>query len=139
MQDPRQRDMEVASGQGPWAVLYDGNCPVCRGAVDRLRAWDREGRLSFVSAQDPAVASRFPEVSPEDLRESLHVVDSQGRTWRGARAVEALVRILPGWRWAGWLFRLPLVRPLAEAVYRWVARNRYRLFCREHCTWPSSE
>jgi predicted DCC family thiol-disulfide oxidoreductase YuxK len=107
--------------------------------VERLKAWDRQNRLSFLPAQDRAVPIRFPGISREELKKSIHVVDSEGRVWMGARAVEELVRILPGWRWAGWLFRLPLARPLAEAVYRLVARNRYRLSCHEHCGPDPSE
>jgi len=55
-----------------------------------------------------------------------------GRTWEGVGAVEALVRLLPGWRWAAWLFRIPAARPLARLAYRWIARERYLLGCDDH-------
>ena len=36
-------------------------------------------------------------------------------------------------RWIGWIFKIPLVRVLADQFYRWFARNRYKLGCGEHC------
>jgi predicted DCC family thiol-disulfide oxidoreductase YuxK len=86
-----------------------------------------------MTAEDPSAGVRFPWISRESLEESIHLVALDGRTWEGAGAVEMLVGILPGWRWASFLFRLPLARPAARRIYRWVARNRYRLSCGDHC------
>ncbi len=118
-------------------VLFDGACPVCRGAVERLRAWDRDEVLEFVPAQAPDLLERFPFISRDALSESIHLVGRDGETWEGAGAVEKLVRVLPGWSWAAWAFRLPMARPVAGIVYRWIARNRYQLRCRDHC--PGAE
>ena len=125
--------MVKAQGEEEFTVLYDGECAVCRAAVERLRAWDKTGALSFMTAQDPSARVRFPWISREDLEESIHLVALDGRTWEGASAVEMLVGVLPSWRWASFLFRFPLARPVARRIYRWVAMNRYRLSCGDHC------
>ena len=45
---------------------------------------------------------------------------------------------LPGWAWTRVLFTVP--RPLRNAVYGLVARNRYRIFGKyEECFVPDSE
>ena len=45
---------------------------------------------------------------------------------------------LPGWRWARVLLRVP--KPLRDAVYNLVARNRYRIFGKyEECFVPDAE
>lgn len=119
--------------EAAYTVLYDGECPLCTRAVSRLAAWDKDGRLELLAAQSPGVSSRFPWVSEEALRGSIHLVGPENRTWEGAGAVEELVRILPKWRWLAWVFRLPLARPLARLAYRWIARNRYRMTCKDHC------
>ena len=119
--------------RGAYTLLYDGSCPLCRKAVFRLEAWDREGRVELLPAQDPAAAERFPWLSEEALMDSIHLVGPENQTWEGAGAVEELAGLLPRWRWAAWLFRLPLVRSLGRRVYRWVARRRYRLSCDDHC------
>jgi predicted DCC family thiol-disulfide oxidoreductase YuxK len=93
-----------------------------------LEERDREGILDFTPAQDPDVVKKYPWISPDALRESVHLVGPGGRTWVGVEAMEMLAQVLPGWRWLAWALRIPLVRPLAERIYAWVARNRYSFF-----------
>ncbi len=119
-----------------YTVLYDGECPICLRSVRRLRRWDSRGALGFIAAQDPSVPGRFPEISREALGDSIHLVGPGGKVWEGAEAVEVLINLLPALSWARFLFRVPLVRPLARRVYRWVARNRYRFSCDKHCGEP---
>ena len=116
-----------------FTVLYDGDCPLCRTSVSRLTKWDREGVFEFLPAQDETVSGRFPGIAPTALSGSLHLVSEDGESWVGAEAVEQIIRLLPGWRWSAWAFRLPFGRPFAQRVYRWIAKNRYRLNCPGHC------
>jgi predicted DCC family thiol-disulfide oxidoreductase YuxK len=125
---------EATNPSGAYTLLYDGECPLCLRAVSRVEAWDREGRVGLLPTQDPGVGERFPWLSEEALMGSIHLVGPGKETWEGVGAVEELARILPRWRWAAWLFRLPLVRPLGRRVYGWVARHRYRMSCDHHCS-----
>jgi predicted DCC family thiol-disulfide oxidoreductase YuxK len=118
---------------GRWTVLYDGDCNFCRRTVRRLQRLDRDDRLALVPYQDREVAEFFAWLSRDALEDTLHVVSPAGEVWTGARAVERLVPLLRGGRVPALIFRLPLVRPLADRVYRWIARNRHRLGCGEHC------
>jgi len=95
-------------------------------------------RLDFLPNQDPTVSERFPSLSPKALEGSLHLVGPEGEVWEGAAALEVLVSLLPNLSWATWVFRIPFARPLAQRVYPWLAKNRYRLSCQEHCLPPSS-
>jgi predicted DCC family thiol-disulfide oxidoreductase YuxK len=115
-------------------LLFDGHCPLCLASVERLREMDGDRRLEYLPNQDPTVRDRFPNLSPEMLNGSLHLVDSEGEVWEGAEALEQIVLLLPRYAWLGRLFSLPLVRPLARIAYRFVARNRYRLNCGDHCS-----
>lgn len=116
-----------------YTLLYDSNCPICLRSVQRLKRWDRRKELIFLPAGDPSVREQFPSLSREALEASIHLVGPEGRIWEGADAVERLFAILPGFSRARWVFRIPLVRPLARRVYRWIARNRYQLTCGRHC------
>jgi predicted DCC family thiol-disulfide oxidoreductase YuxK len=108
-------------------VLYDGNCRFCRGQISILRRLDLTGRLEFTSLHDPRVSEAFPGLSREEMMEEMVVVDTRGREWRGAAAVRYLSRRLV----ALWPLAVPLhvpgSMPLWAAVYRLVARNRYRI------------
>jgi predicted DCC family thiol-disulfide oxidoreductase YuxK len=79
------------------------------------------------------VQARFPWIPARAYAESVQLIHRDGRTWQGAAAIEQLLTTLPrGWL-ISWIFEIPLVRVIAESVYRWLARNRYKLGCDEHC------
>lgn len=108
-------------------VLFDGHCRFCRGQIALLRRLDACGSLEFLSLHEPSVAREFPELAPEDLMRQMYVIDTAGRARGGAEAVRYLTRRLP----LLWPMALPLhvpgSLPLWAALYRFVARHRYRI------------
>jgi predicted DCC family thiol-disulfide oxidoreductase YuxK len=117
-----------------YTVIYDGDCKVCGRMVKWLRKWDRNQELDIVPSQKPGVRERFPWIPARSYVESVQLVrTSDGKTWQAAAALEELTRVLPKGRLISWLFKIPLVRPIADWFYRWFARNRYRFGCGDHC------
>jgi predicted DCC family thiol-disulfide oxidoreductase YuxK len=120
-------------------VLFDGNCPLCSREIRFLDRLDRgRGRIGFEdiasSGFDPAPYGR----SQADLMARIHGALPDGtliegmEVFRRAYAAVGLGWILAPTAWPG-------VRPLADAGYRWFARNRLRLTGRSHaCELPSS-
>jgi predicted DCC family thiol-disulfide oxidoreductase YuxK len=119
-------------------ILFDGVCVLCsrwaRFVIDR----DPAASFRFVAVQEPygrALAGRlgidpgFPETNAAMIG---------GRAYfKSDAAIEVLSR-LPGWSW----IRLGRVVPrgLRNAVYDFVARNRYRWFGRrDDCLLPTPE
>jgi len=107
---------------GP-TVIYDGECGLCRDAVELLRRWDREQVLRFVPFQDEAAVARFGIALPA-LAAAMHLVLPGGRVLAGADAAPELLRLLPGKGWLAWAFKLPGAMPLARRVYARVAARR---------------
>jgi len=118
-------DRLAGTGPGQRPVLvYDGRCAFCLRWVARWRRLTGE-RVEYVAYQD--AAERFPEVARERFAEAVHLRDSSGRWTRGAAAALGAVRGVPVAGAGIRLYeRLPLFATLAEAAYRWVARNRGR-------------
>lgn len=104
-------------------LIYDGECGLCRRAVDRVRAWDRDHRLAYVAFQDPSV-ERFGIALPA-LAAAMHLVLPDGQVFAGADAAPHILRRLPGKRWLATPFAVPGVMPLARRVYRWIAERRH--------------
>ena len=52
-------------------LIYDGSCGFCRRWVERVRRWDRGGRLEMVPYQAADLESRFPGVSRADCVERI--------------------------------------------------------------------
>lgn len=107
-------------------LIYDGECGICRQAVERLRRWDREQVLHFVPFQDGQAVARFRLELPA-LAAAMHLILPDGRVYAGADAVPELLRLLPRRRWIAPLFRIPGVLPLARRLYAWIAARRHCL------------
>jgi predicted DCC family thiol-disulfide oxidoreductase YuxK len=106
-------------------IIYDGECALCRTAVARVQAWDREGELDYVAFQDPR-AGRFG-ISLPDLMAAMHIVLPDGRVFAGADAAPHVLRRLPRKRWLAGVFAIPGVLPVARRVYRRIAERRHCL------------
>jgi predicted DCC family thiol-disulfide oxidoreductase YuxK len=130
----------MTGGRRSWdhALIYDGECGICRRSMDWVRSRDARGRVRIVPYQDPSVPAEFPAVPREEMENALQLISDSGERWQGADAVAHLLALLPGCGLVGSVLRAPLLRPLSHRVYRLVARNRRKLGCGDHCNIPGS-
>ncbi len=120
-------------------MLFDGVCHLCSTSVriaDRL-ASNKDGAqsLRFTPIQSPygAALARAHGIDPDTPSTFVFFDQGQARL-RSDGALALLART--SWRWLGFLRLIP--RPVRDAVYDWIAANRYRLFGRsEVCMIPS--
>lgn len=125
-------------------VLYDGVCGLCGWAVRWLLAHDPHDRLMFAPIQgDTAAALGIgwdDDAPPSEA--SVIFVDSTGadrRIEHRSRAVGAALAVTGAWPVARTLIRVT-PRPVADTVYRFIARIRYRVWGRhDECRIPSPE
>jgi len=109
-------------------VIYDGHCKFCTGQVQNLARWDGQGRrLAFLSLHDPLVASRYPDLTYDQLIEQMYVVDRRGNRHAGADAFRYLTTRLPRLYALAPLMHIPFTMPLWRWGYRQVAKRRYGL------------
>lgn len=104
-------------------LLYDGDCPVCRRKVAFLQRRDRQGRLQFSDIRDSAFQPLETGIDFQLLEKKIHAVFPDGTEVSGMEAIRAAYRETGlGWLAAptGW----PLLRPLFDGLYAFVARNR---------------
>jgi predicted DCC family thiol-disulfide oxidoreductase YuxK len=114
---------------GKTIVLYDGHCAFCQRGVRILRRLDWLGRLHYQDARDVAHLPPCGDpLDPHKLLDEMHVVPPARRRARaGYGAMRWLAWQLPaGWAVAPLLY-LPGVPWLGTRLYRWVARNRFKL------------
>ncbi len=122
------------AGRGrPYTVVFDGDCKICTRISKVLIKWDTGRQLEVVSSQAPGLQARFPWIPAQAYRDSLQLIGPAGETTQRAEAIEQLLSVLPRGGLIGWVFRVPFARPLLDRLYRWFARNRYRLGCGDHC------
>jgi predicted DCC family thiol-disulfide oxidoreductase YuxK len=103
-------------------VLYDEDCGFCRWSADRLRAWDRGGRLAFAPIDGAIGATALRHIDPEGRAASWHLVTEDGRVWSAGAAIPRVLRELP----AGFVLA-PLFETFpgtTERAYGLIARHR---------------
>ena len=106
---------------------------MCTRVATVVEQWDSRQAVEILPSQASELGDRFPWIAQQAYAEAMQLVGPGGETWQGSAAVEQLLTILPRGKWISWLFRIPFARRIADQLYRWVARNRYRLGCGEHC------
>ena len=116
-------------------LVYDGVCNFCVGAVRLLNAIDHGRAIEYAPYQSlgPAVRRKYA-LSDRDLQGRMHIVERNGAVLKGAAALAKVCRLLAPFT----VVCSFLDTPLAERLYDFIARRRYRIFgCRESCYIPS--
>lgn len=112
---------------GKLAILFDGQCEMCRASVQGVRHFDNSGRIEALDLHGPEVRAQFPDLKMEALVDELHAVDDRGRVFRGARAINEILRMQRGLRgWIAYLWYLPGYAWLADRQYKRIAASRYQ-------------
>ncbi|MBE7498595.1 MAG: thiol-disulfide oxidoreductase DCC family protein [Verrucomicrobiaceae bacterium] len=118
-------------------MLFDGHCHLCDGTVRLLLRLDRHARLKFAPIQGLLGQKLYRQhgLDPDEPHTML-LVTPDGAFQASSAAIEC-GRVLGGvWKLA-LVFKL-VPRPLRDAAYAFLARNRYRWFGRhESCQLPT--
>ena len=123
----------------PLLLLYDGVCNLCHGAVQWVLKRDRKERFQFAALQSRVGQEAMAACGHQGpLPDSVVLIE--GRNMRQESDAALRVARLLGFPWALLaVFRI-VPPPLRDAIYRWVARNRYRWFGKKDaCPMPSPE
>ncbi|MGQ0591159.1 MAG: thiol-disulfide oxidoreductase DCC family protein [Gammaproteobacteria bacterium] len=110
-------------------VYYNSACPVCNAGIQdqrqRMEACGIED-IEWVDVHTNPEAVSEVGASLEQVRERLHVQDSEGQINVGADAFTCLWSQTRGQRWLAKLLRLPVLKQLTHSAYNLFARLLYR-------------
>lgn len=117
-------------------LFFDGACGMCTRSRNFLLRWNRTGAMHTEPLQAPGTAERLG-ISPDQLMEQVWWLDSSGQVFGGAEAANAAVSAALGSRLPLLVYRIPGMRAVQDAIYRWVADHRYRFpgatpYCESH-------
>jgi predicted DCC family thiol-disulfide oxidoreductase YuxK len=119
-------------------LLFDGVCNLCNGTVQWIIERDPQGKIKFASLQSDAGRTLLQQHGlPVDQLNSVVLID-KGKLYMRSDASLQLLYLLGGW-WAVLSLKLWVVPGFVRnAVYDYVARNRYRWFGKkDQCMMPS--
>lgn len=118
-------------------IVFDGVCVLCSRWVDFILRHDVAGRFRLAAMQGThgRILLSNHGLSPDDPASLLLIQNDRGYT-----DTDAIIRVLKsfgtGWHLLGTLLK-GMPRPVRDALYRWLARNRYALFGkRSQCRLP---
>ena len=120
-------------------VLFDGVCNLCNRSVQMILRHDRQARFRFASLQSPLGEKLRAELGIDRETVDSVILVEGGRWYQESAAALRIAHGLGGfWKLLG-VFRL-VPRPLRDAAYRLIARNRYRWFGKTETCWvPTPE
>jgi predicted DCC family thiol-disulfide oxidoreductase YuxK len=108
-------------------LYYDGQCPLCTREMARLAALKEDG----LRLQDIHQIDDYRGLPDRDtLLRNLHLKTADGELLTGVDANVMAWQGTPYSRLFAWM-RWPLVKPVADTLYRWWALWRYRRLYRK--------
>jgi predicted DCC family thiol-disulfide oxidoreductase YuxK len=115
-------------------LLFDGVCNLCASSVQFVLKHDHRRLVRFSSIQSEAGSKLYREhgFDPEQPQSMLLITDYGSFTQSDA-AIE-LAQLMGGWLSAAVCFKI-VPRPIRDAVYLLIAKNRYRIFGKKDQCW----
>lgn len=127
-------------GQDNAILFFDGVCDLCNGFVQFFIKRDKKKKFLFASLQSPAGKKALNDIyemtgqKPDSI-----IMFYKDKYFTESGAVLRALSMLGGlWKTSHVLVLIP--RFVRDALYNWIARNRYRWFGkRDECMIPTQE
>jgi len=119
-------------------ILFDGVCNLCNGSVQFILRFDRQKKFKFAALQsDIATELLGMPIAPEGYDSFIYLRHGQ-LLQRSTAALNVLRDLGVPWNFFYLFIFLPCI--LRDGVYRFMAKNRYRLFGkRSTCMIPTPD
>jgi predicted DCC family thiol-disulfide oxidoreductase YuxK len=120
-------------------ILFDGVCNYCNSIVNFIIRQDRHAKFVFAPLQSKPGQQLFQQHNlPSADFDSFVLIDNQKTYLRSSASLHVFKKLPWYWQWTQIFWIVP--RPVRDAVYNLVARNRYKWFGKkESCMIPTPE
>lgn len=118
-------------------ILFDGVCNLCNGFVQFVIKRDPHARFKFAALQSDAAVELLltHQIDPKELSSVIFIVNKTVYTQSDA-ALKIAQNLGSAWPLAASLLIIP--KFIRNAVYRFIAKNRYRWFGKtDQCMMPN--
>lgn len=119
-------------------ILFDGVCNLCNGFVDFIIRFDKKRIFKLGALQSVEGLRLLKEKGLDDLSLSSVVLITNKAVFKESRAVLEILKALGG-LWS--IFYVFIILPafFRDAMYRWIAKNRYHWFGqKDSCRMPDA-
>lgn len=120
-------------------ILFDGVCNLCDKSVQFILKRDKKAYFRFAALQSDEGQERLKELGKDQSSFSSIVLMENGKVYEKSTAALRIARHLSG-AWPLLYGFIIVPRFIRDAVYGWIAKNRYRWFGKKnHCMMPKPE
>lgn len=120
-------------------LLFDGVCHLCDSSVRFVIQRDPTAKIKYAPIQSELGRKLYRQHGLDPDSPTAFLFLTPHRAFKASDASLEIARILGGWLKLALIFK-PLPRALRDAVYYFIARNRYRWFGKEDaCMMPTPE
>jgi predicted DCC family thiol-disulfide oxidoreductase YuxK len=125
---------EPTRDEGDPIILFDAECVLCSANAHFVLKHDKAGYFRLASMQGGVGGAIYRRHGMDPRNPSTMLIIEKGRVRQDSDAVLSIYeRLGLPWRLLGILRVVPAV--VRDPAYRWVARNRYRLFGKRETCW----
>lgn len=115
-------------------VLFDGVCNLCSSSVQFILKRDKKNQFLFGSLQGQYGQATLQKYHlPPDEFNSFMLIENDQLYTRSTGALRMLKHL--GGAWSLLYAFIIVPRFIRDAVYNWIARNRYRWFGKKNECW----
>ena len=120
-------------------IFFDGVCNLCNGAVQFVIERDRKSYFKFAALQSEFAAKTLSDFDLQVTQGDSFVLLENGKVYEQSTAALRVAKKLKG-LWP-LLYVFIIVPPfIRNAVYKFIARNRYKWFGKQESCWvPTPE
>ena len=122
-----------------YIIVFDGVCNLCNGAVNFIIKYDPCAKFAFTPMQSKLAKKLIEKYKINNVGIDTFLLIKNGECFIWTNAAFEITKELSGY-WYLLLFFKIIPRPVRDAVYRLLARNRYTLFGRQtYCLRPTAD
>ncbi|MBN6206660.1 thiol-disulfide oxidoreductase DCC family protein [Ralstonia pickettii] len=117
-------------------ILFDGECNFCDSSVQFIIQRDDKKRFKFASLQGESGKELLSKHDVSKNIDSLILLENNKVYYKSAAALRIAKQLKGAWRLSYIFILIP--RPVRDAVYDTIAKNRYKWFGKkDNCMIPS--
>lgn len=130
--------MSESAGKKP-VLLFDGVCNLCTSTVIFVIKRDPEAKFLFAPLQSDAGQKLIEQFRlPAADFSSFVLIEGDRHYTKSTAALHVFKRLSGFWPLLYVLIAVP--KPIRDAVYKWIAKNRYKWFGKkEQCMVPTPD
>ncbi|MGM7722590.1 thiol-disulfide oxidoreductase DCC family protein [Metabacillus sp. Hm71] len=120
-------------------LLFDGVCHFCNHSVQFVIRHDKQGKFKFAALQSPIGQELLKKHNlPLHDFDSFVLIKNNTCYQKSTAAIQVCKEF--GWLWTLCSLFIIVPKPLRDALYNFVAKNRYKWFGKsDQCMIPSPE